>query len=526
MKIEHRNGNAVKTLHAVIVPFPAQGHITPCLQLAKKLVRLGFHITFINTIHNHDRMMKSCSKDREPDEDIEFVAVSDGLPDDHPRLADLGSFCSSFSEMGPVFAELFEKLLRKSPITCVIHDVAAVAVHEPVKKLGILVVGIVTPSAISLQCYWNIETFIDAGILPLPPPPTYILTPSLDPVKLTLGLPRSDQETAIRDAPLTCLPGVSPTMRVNDIPTFLQTHDLNSYFIRFFRFTQNPLLPDCECLLFNTFHDLEGEILDAMTDINSNIYFVGPLVFNSTENQVDEVEELSLAATASALWKEDPLSLSWLDNQKQNSVLFVSFGSIATMSIEQMQELALGLEMSGHAFLWVIRSDLIEDTHENKEFQIMLSDIMQRTQDRALLVPWVEQIAVLSHPSVAAFLTHCGWNSTIESISTGVPMLCWPRFAEQNTNCHYIKCVWEIGLDFKSQVKDDTTIVSKEEVAKKVRKIMAIDGADLEIDKIRTNARNLRIAARKAVSGGGSSHTAFMKFVQQIEKTSKLQLPS
>ena len=178
-----------------------------------------------------------CSKD------IEFVALSDGLPDDHPRLHDLCAFCSATVEMGPLFEELFVDLLRKSSITCVIRDLLFTAAHEAAKKLGIPVVGFSTPSAIAMQCIYHISTFVAAGVLPIPAPPAPVPTPSLDPVKFTLGLPRSESEMAARQAPLPCLPGGSPTMRVDDIPTFLLSHDLDSFWIRFFREDQNPLVP-------------------------------------------------------------------------------------------------------------------------------------------------------------------------------------------------------------------------------------------------------------------------------------------
>ena len=137
----------------------------------------------------------------------------------------------------------------------------------------------------------------------------------------------------------------------------------------------------------------------------------------------------------------------------------------------------------------------------------MFSDFVGRTRDRALLMPWAPQTAVLSHPSVAAFLTHCGWNSTIESISSGVPILGWPRIADQYSNTH----VWKIGPRLQSYANlDGTAVVPKEEVAQKVKKIMACDKTNAEIANIRTNSRSLQLAARKAVGNGGSSQTALM----------------
>lgn len=300
---------------------------------------------------------------------------------------------------------------------------------------------------------------------------------------------------------MSCISGVSPSLRVEDLPTHILP-DLDHYYLKIHRDIQNPLLPDCECILFNTFHELEGEVLDAMTGhLNAHVFAVGPLV-------------LGRAEVGSALRQEDPVALSWLDGRDPNSVLFVSFGSIATVSSEQMRELALGLETSGAAFLWVVRTDSIVE-EEKEEFETWFPEFVLRTRDRGLLVPWAPQAAVLAHPAVAAFLTHCGWNSTIESIASGVPMLAWPRFGDQTTNCHYITHVWKIGLQL--QVRND--LISKEEIDRKVRKMMAKE--DEETDAIRANSRKLEMAAKKAVAKGGSSHAALAKFVEFIERRSK-----
>ena len=204
-------------------------------------------------------------------------------------------------------------------------------------------------------------------------------------------------------------------------------------------------------------------------------------------------------------------------------MLFVSFGSTATVPIMQMREFAAGLEASNVAFLWVIRPDLIADTSVNKEYQTMFTEFVSRTRDRALLVPWAPQIAVLAHPAVGAFLTHCGWNSVLESVSSGVPMLGWPRFSDQNTNCHYITSVWKVGLELRQTQNADGggPVVTKQEVCEKVKKIMADSATDADVAKIRANCRSFQRAARKAVGNGGSSQVALAQFVERITSRPK-----
>ena len=331
-------------------------------------------------------------------------------------------------------------------------------VGEAAIKCGIPVVGFVTPSAVSFYCYCNVSALRAAGFLPVPPANDRA-NPYVDPISTVFRPAHSEEEAAALQRPLTCLPGASPAMRVGDIPRALHF----DYILKFLQEWQIPCIPKCTWILVNTFHELEARAIDELRgNMHSTIYPIGPLVFTNpncsadhhidNEQEQEHEQEPRAVGAGSALWEEDHKSLLWLDTQSSKSVLYVSFGSMAKVSIEQVKEIADGLEMSHHAFLWVIRADLLEYNLDGKasEFKAIFSEFLERTKDRALVAPWVPQTAVLSHPAVGAFLTHCGWNSTIESISCGVPMLGWPRLSEQNTNCRYITHVWKSGWSWSS----------------------------------------------------------------------------
>ncbi|KAA8536450.1 hypothetical protein F0562_028928 [Nyssa sinensis] len=145
---------------------------------------------------------------------------------------------------------------------------------------------------------------------------------------------------------------------------------------------------------------------------------------------------------------------------KASAVVLNTFDIITVMTKQQLTEFAWGLANSKKSFLWIIRPDIVSG-----DSAILPPEIVSETKERGMLANWCPQEQVLKHPAIGGFLTHNGWNSTIESICSGVPVICWPFFAEQQTNCRYSCIEWGIGMEIDSDVKRD-------EVEKLVRELM------------------------------------------------------
>ena len=147
-----------------------------------------------------------------------------------------------------------------------------------------------------------------------------------------------------------------------------------------------------------------------------------------------------------SLFEVERSCIVWLDVQPLKSVIYVSFGSITTMTKDKIMEFWYGLVNSKKCFLWAIRPDLV--IQKDGEGQIPV-ELFEGTKDRGYMVGWVPQEEVLVHQAVGGFLTHSGWNSTLESIVAGVPMICWPYFADQQINSRFVSEVWKFGMDMK-----------------------------------------------------------------------------
>jgi len=198
---------------------------------------------------------------------------------------------------------------------------------------------------------------------------------------------------------------------------------------------------EIDWVIFNSFHHLEAPAISDLVQKGASVYPIGPLIPSTALlNSNSEGIELEIRT---GFWVEEEECLDWLDKQSTRSVIYVSFGSLSVLSEAQFQQLALGLEATERPFLWVVRSDLLEGSEGT--FPPGFLERMQLSQ-RGCLVSWCPQLRVLSHPSIACFVTHCGWNSALESINMGVPMLCWPHFGDQFLNQSYILHVWKIGL--------------------------------------------------------------------------------
>lgn len=202
------------------------------------------------------------------------------------------------------------------------------------------------------------------------------------------------------------------------------------------------------------------------------------------------------------LWPEDGTCEAWLDQQRPNSVVYVAFGSLTTFDRGQFQELALGLELCDRPFLWVVRPDLVDAA-----IDAYPDGFRERVARRGRIVGWAPQQRVLAHPSVACFMSHCGWNSTLEGVRNGLPFLCWPYFADQFLNQSYICDVWRIG---SKMMPDENGIVSKEQIKSKVEELL------LDEDT-RERAGLLKELAQESARNGGSSFENLKRFADAMK---------
>lgn len=195
--------------------------------------------------------------------------------------------------------------------------------------------------------------------------------------------------------------------------------------------------------------------------------------------------------------------INWLDTKQTGSVVYISFGSVATLGENNMEELAMGLMNSGAYFLWVVRSS---------EQSKLPSNFMTDTFKKGLVVNWCPQLEVLAHQAVGCFVTHCGWNSTLESLSLGVPMVAIPQWTDQTTNAKYIVDVWEAGVRVKV---GENGIASRDEIKICIREVME-EERGIEIKR---NALRWKELAIQAVHEGGSSDKNIDEFISELENT-------
>lgn len=187
----------------------------------------------------------------------------------------------------------------------------------------------------------------------------------------------------------------------------------------------------------------------------------------------------------------------WLDSRETASVVYVSFGSIASLTKEQMEEIAYGLIMSNCYFLWVVRSC---------EMDKLPQDF---TSEKGLIIGWCHQPEVLAHRAVACFMSHCGWNSTLEALSYGVPVVAMAQWADQNTNAKFIEDVWRVGVGVKG---GENGVVGREEIAMRIKQVVGGD----EGMELRRNGCKWKELAGEAVENGGTSADNIDDFVSKL----------
>ncbi|XP_042015587.1 UDP-glycosyltransferase 73C6-like isoform X2 [Salvia splendens] len=439
-------------LHFLMIPLMSQSHIIPLTDFAKSLARRGALVSIVTTPLNAKRYNPTlASSPRIHLIPLHFPCREAGLPDGCENLDSLNSLdlARQFFHACRLLKSPLHDLIRRlhpSP-NCIISTSAISWTQDLADSFRIPRYVFETVSSFTLHCSRKISHLVDSV--------------SFD----------------------------SELFQVPQIPHSVEFSRNQLPRIRTRLPTPDPAPP--RGTLVNTFQELEPWYLNACMEERGSVWSVGPVSLSNRGAS----ERFSRGNEASI---DEHYCLKWLDSMERDSVVYACFGSLCTLSIEQITEIGLGLEESNSPFIWVIRKQ--EKSCGEVEEWLAAEGFEERVRGRGVVVQgWAPQVMILAHPSVGGFLTHCGWNSTLEGVAAGVPMIAWPMFAEQFYNEKMVvdSCADKQGL------------VRRERVRSAVVELMGERG-------MRERAEALARAATDAFEDGGSSFLNVTLFIEDV----------
>ncbi|KAL3621665.1 hypothetical protein CASFOL_036577 [Castilleja foliolosa] len=499
-EMSNRETAAHPPAHILIFPVPLLGHVSSMLNLAEILCLSDLHVTVLLFDYIHTSLLRHADLQSRFSAYPSFrvATISDGLPADYTRSGErIFDTLRSLKEIGgPLFRRLMETTHALSEVgyrrrvSCLIMDGGLSFTIPVLEEMGIPFIVFRTISACAFWSYFCAQQIIDAGELPLK---------GKNEDKLTYWK-RKDMDLMV-----TSVPGMETILRRRDLPQLCRVEDIDDPSLQTMKI-ETQRTTEAKGFILNTFEDLEGPILDQIRKYIPNLYSIGPLHAHLRARLESKGVHESSHHRSSSFWEEDRGCMAWLDSQQSGSVIYVSFGSITLLTRDELLEFWYGLVNSGRKFLWVIRPDSIIGSEVGNENDVP-EELKEGTKSRGYMVGWVPQREVLAHPAIGAFFTHSGWNSTLESIAIGLPMLTWPYFADQTTNSRFVSEVWRIGLDMKDTC--DRGLIEK----------MVRDVMEVRRDEFLERARCMASLARKAISEEGSSYLNLNRLIEFLKST-------
>ncbi|KAJ8755363.1 hypothetical protein K2173_019161 [Erythroxylum novogranatense] len=447
--------------HVFVFPFPIQGHINPMLQFSKRLASKGVKVTLLAATKTGESMLGLTAS-------INVEPVFDGYKEgDNPGIDE---YLNRFKEVVPQsLAELIENhSSTEYPVKCVIYDSVLPWVLDAARRSGTEGCPFFTQSLAVCALYYHALQ----GVLKVPlEHSSEVSVDSLPPLEFK-DLPSFVYDTAT-------YPGIAEIVQ-----------------------SQFSNIDEPSSLLWNTYSGLENEVEKWMAS-KWPVKPIGPTIPSMyLDKRLEEDKDYDLSLFEPSSEK----CMNWLDSKQPRSVVYVSFGSLAVLAEDQMAELAWGLEKSNCNFLWVVR--------ELEMKKLPTNFVEQTSSDKGLVVTWSPQLQVLAHKSVGCFFTHCGWNSTLEALSLGVPMVAMPQWTDQPTNAKFVTDIWHVGVRVGV---DENGIVPKEEIDRCIRQVMEGEGSN----EFRRNSEKLNEMARNALDEGGSSDKNIDEFISSLHATPK-----
>ncbi|XP_065854475.1 UDP-glycosyltransferase 82A1 [Euphorbia lathyris] len=381
----------IKRPKIILIPYPAQGHVNPMVKLAFILLNSGFEPVIITPQFIHRRIISTM----DPTANILCISIPDELPNEKQVSRDFFAIEKTLENTFPAHLETFlRKFCEDGEVSCMIVDLLASSAIDVGRRCGVPVAGFWPAMLATYHLILAIPDMITTGLI-------------------------SDSGNPQHEGPISILPN-QPSISTKDLPWLIGTQSARKSRFKFWRRTldRSANLP---WILTNSFQE------HSSTNKHTLLFQLGSLI--NTKNTITKNP---------SFWEEDNTSIHWLNKQKTNSVLYISFGSwVSPIGEAKVRALALTLEAMKQPFIWVLAPAWREG---------LPLKFIESVRNQGKLVSWAPQMEILKHHAVGCYLTHCGWNSTLEAVQCRKPLLCYPVAGDQFVNCGYIVEKWKIGV--------------------------------------------------------------------------------
>ncbi|PWA70450.1 UDP-Glycosyltransferase superfamily protein [Artemisia annua] len=434
----------------LIVTYPGQGLVNPSLRFANHLLKMGVLVTFSSSFSIIRRIDKQNTS-----QGLTFAPFFDGHDNGIQPTTNLKEFLTDFETNGScAIAEIISSAAATGKpfdhliYTTIVPWGARVANAHNLKSTLLWC----QPATVLGIYYYYFNGYED------------LISSNKNNPTFSINLPRL------------------PPLTIADLPSFFSPSSPTEHDCILSLYKNHiDALKTSSRILINTFDELEIESIKAIDKFN--FLPIGPLI---PSELLEEKVTLSR--------KEEEAYIQWLNTKPKSSVVYVSFGSWYNLTIDQGEEMSAGLLESGRPFLWVIR-DGAEAAKLSK---------IDELKKQGMIVDWCSQVEVLTHKAVGCFVTHCGWNSTVETLVAGIPVVAFPQWTDQGTNAKLIVDVWKIGVQVR--IREGDGVAEGKEITRCVEMVMG-DG------EMRENVVKWSELARKALSNGGLSTVNLQAFL-------------
>uniref|UniRef100_A0A803NM81 Glycosyltransferase n=1 Tax=Cannabis sativa TaxID=3483 RepID=A0A803NM81_CANSA len=470
-------------LHVFFLPLMAQGHIIPAIDMAKLFASRGQRSTIIITPHFLPFLSKSINQNTDSATQIDVLTINIptyevGLPEgiESLHMATTPEMVSKFFQALPMLGPQIEQLIKR---------------HRP----DGLIADMLFPWATDVAAKFGIPRFMFHG---------------------TCYFSLCACTSMIRYEPHTKVSSEYETFIIPNLPDKIEftasrvadfyKEDVEPEFIKLFKDIHEDEMR-CNGVLVNSFYELEPAYADHYNNVlGIKSWHIGPLFLNSKGMNPGETGNRGMESSI-----DKQVWLKWLDSKKPNSVVYVCFGSLTTFEDKQLMEIAMALEGSGQEFIWVVRKEKQEGIKE----EWLPEGFEERMEGKGLIIRgWAPQVLILGHEAVGGFVTHCGWNSILEGVCAGLPMVAWPVSAEQFYNEKLVTQILGIGIGVgvNKWSRCGGDFVKREKLENALRKVMKGE----EAEEMRSKAKGFAQMAKRAIEEGGSSYMDLEAFFDEL----------